>query len=249
VRTLALTDHDTTEGVAEAGLAASRLGLGLVPGVEVSVTWNGGTVHVVGLAIDPANAALQAGLAGLRAFRDWRAEEIARRLSKEGVHGTLEQARALSNGRLISRTHFARALVARGLADSVRDVFKRFLVRGRPGHVPGQWASLAGAVGWIVAAGGHAVIAHPARYSLSRTQFQRLVGDFVAAGGVGLEVLSGSHSIEDSRLMASHAQAFGLLASAGSDYHGPEQPYLEIGRLPAMPPGCTPIWQQRDLAA
>jgi predicted metal-dependent phosphoesterase TrpH len=249
VRTLALTDHDTTEGVAEAACAAARLGLGFVPGVEVSVTWNGGTVHVLGLGVDPADAALQAGLAGLRAFRDWRAEEIARRLSKDGVHGMLERARALSNGRLISRTHFARALVEQGMADSVRDVFKRFLVRGRPGHVPGDWASLGDAVRWIVAAGGQAVIAHPARYALSRTQFRRLVEEFIAAGGVGLEVLSGSHSADDSRAMASHAQAFGLLASAGSDYHGPEQPYLEIGRLPAMPAGCTPIWRRLDLAA
>ena len=249
VRTLALTDHDTTEGVDEAAAAAARAGLALVPGVEVSVSWKGGTVHIVGLGVDPGNAALQDGLAGLRAFRDWRAEEIARRLSMEGVQGTLERARALSNGRLISRTHFARALVERGLAGSVRDVFKRFLVRGRPGHVPGQWAALDDAVRWIVAAGGQAVIAHPARYALSRTQFRRLVEDFMAAGGVGLEVLSGSHSLDDSRLMASWAQTFGLLASAGSDYHGPEQPYLEIGRLPAMPAGCTPIWRRRDLAA
>jgi predicted metal-dependent phosphoesterase TrpH len=249
VRTLALTDHDTTEGVAEAAAAAARAGLAFVPGVEVSVTWHGGTVHVVGLGVDPADARLQQGLAGLRTFRDWRAEEIGRRLSKEGVPGMLERARALSNGRLISRTHFARALVERGLAGSVRDVFKRFLVHGRPGHVPGQWADLADAVRWITAAGGQAVIAHPARYVLSRTQFRRLLEEFKAAGGVGLEVLSGSHSLDDSRLMASHAQASGLLASAGSDYHGPEQPYLEIGRLPAMPAGCTPIWHRRDLAA
>jgi hypothetical protein len=249
VRTLALTDHDTTDGVGEAAAAARRLGLRLVVGVEVSVTWKSGTVHIVGLGVDPASARLQQGLAGLRAFRDWRAEEIGRRLAKEGVPGMLEGARALSNGRLISRTHFARALVERGMADSVRDVFKKFLVRGRPGHVPGEWASLADAVGWITGAGGQAVIAHPARYGLSGAQLRRLIAEFIAAGGAGLEVLSGSHSAEDSRLMASYAQTFGLLASAGSDYHGPEQPYLDIGRLPAMPAGCTPIWRCLDLAA
>jgi hypothetical protein len=135
------------------------------------------------------------------------------------------------------------------MADSVRDVFKKFLVRGRPGHVPGEWASLADAVGWITGAGGQAVIAHPARYGLSGAQLRRLIAEFIAAGGAGLEVLSGSHSAEDSRLMASYAQTFGLLASAGSDYHGPEQPYLDIGRLPAMPAGCTPIWRRLDLAA
>ena len=249
IRTLALTDHDTTEGLAEAAEAARRLGVRLFPGVEISVTWNGMTVHVVGLGVDPADAALQRGLAGLREFRDWRAEEIGRRLAKDGIPETFEQARALSSGRLISRTHFARVLVERNLAESVRDVFRRYLVRGRPGHVPGQWAPLGEAVGWITGAGGQAVIAHPARYPLNRGQLRRLGQEFRAAGGVGLEVVSGSHSADDNRLMAIHAQGLGLLASVGSDYHGPGQSYLELGRLPPLPAGCTPLWQGEALAA
>jgi predicted metal-dependent phosphoesterase TrpH len=249
IRTLALTDHDTTEGLAEAATAAAGLGLRLVPGVEISVTWNGMTIHVVGLGFDPADAALQQGLAGLRAFREWRAEEIGRRLAKDGIADTYERARALSNGRLISRTHFARVLVERNLAESVRDVFRRYLVRGRPGHVPGQWASLEDAVGWITGAGGRAVIAHPARYPLNRGQLRRLGQAFRDAGGVGFEVVSGSHSPDDNRLMAIHAQGLGLLASLGSDYHGPGQSYLELGRLPALPAGCTPLWQDEALAA
>lgn len=249
IQTLALTDHDTTDGVAEAAEAASRLGLRLVPGVEISVTWGGMTVHILGLGVDPADAALQQGLAGLRDFRDWRAEEIGRRLAKDGIPDTFERARALSNGRLISRTHFARVLVERNLAGSVRDVFRRYLVRGRPGHVPGQWAALDEAVQWITGAGGQAVIAHPARYPLNRGQLRRLGQEFRAAGGVGFEVVSGSHSADDNRLMAIHAQGLGLLASAGSDYHGPGQSYLELGRLPPLPPGCTPLWQGEALAA
>ena len=249
VRTLALTDHDTTEGVAEAAAEALRRGLAFVPGVEVSVTWKAMTIHIVGLGVDPGSPTLQAGLAGLRAFRDWRAEEIGRRLAKDGIGGTFERAQALSNGRLISRTHFARALVERGHAVSVRDVFKRYLVRGRPGHVPGQWAPLGDAVEWITGAGGIAVIAHPARYPLNRTQLHRLAGEFKAAGGTAIEVISGSHSSDDNRTMAAHAQQLALLSSAGSDYHGPEQPYLELGRLPALPAGCEPIWQDGSLAA
>lgn len=249
VRTVALTDHDTTAGVAEAAASAGEHRLRFLPGVEVSVTWNGMTIHVVGLGVDPADAALQEGLAGLRAYRDWRAEEIGRRLAKAGIAGTFERAKALSNGLLISRTHFARVLVERNLAESVRDVFRRYLVRGRPGHVPGQWAALDEAVHWITGAGGQAVIAHPARYPLNRGQLRRLGEEFRGAGGVGFEVVSGSHSPDDNRLMAAHAAGLGLLASAGSDYHGPGQAYLELGRLPPLPAGCEPLWQDEALAA
>jgi predicted metal-dependent phosphoesterase TrpH len=250
VGTLALTDHDTLEGVAEAAAVAAEVGITLVPGVEISVTWEGGTVHLVGLQVDPECDELQRGLARLREFRDWRAREIGRRLARDaGVNGAFEGALALSNGRLVSRTHFARYLVAQGRAESVRAVFGRFLKQGKPGHVPGQWAELAEAVGWIRAAGGQAVLAHPARYPLSRSKLRRLLREFVAAGGVGLEVVSGSHSLDDVHHMARHAQDFRLLASAGSDYHGPEQSWLELGRLPALPPGCRPIWADWALAA
>lgn len=243
VQVMALTDHDTLEGLSEAQATADSLGLGFVPGVEVSVTWEGLTVHIVGLGIDRDDAVLQRGLASLRAFRDWRAEEIGRRLDRHGIPGGFEAARALSNGRLISRTHFARYLVERGHAKDLREVFRRFLVNGKPGYVPGQWASLADAVGWVRAAGGEAVIAHPARYRVTRSKLRRLIGEFAELGGVALEVVSGSHSRDDYFTMAHHARDFGLAASAGSDYHGPEQPWIELGRLPELPPGCRAVWQ------
>jgi len=242
IRTLAVTDHDTTEGVAEAQREAARIGLTLVPGVEISVTWNGLTVHIVGLNVDPAAPGLQRGLARLRAFRDWRAGEIASRLGKAGIERAFEGAKALSNGRLISRTHFARFLVQRGVAKDSREVFKHFLVNGKPGHVAGDWAGLEEAVDWIRSAGGQAVIAHPARYKLTRTKLLRLIGEFVDAGGEALEVASGSHSREDLLVMARVARECGLLASAGSDYHGPESTYVELGRLPNLPETCRPIW-------
>lgn len=243
VEVMALTDHDTLEGLCEASTCAARLGLGFVPGVEVSVTWQAQTVHIVGLGVDRDNAVLQRGLAELREFRDWRAEEIGRRLARDGIPGGYEGARALSNGRLISRTHFARFLVDNGHAPDVRAVFRKFLVSGKPGYVAGQWAELGDAVRWIRAAGGQAVIAHPARYSMTRGKLRRLIGEFAELGGEGLEVVSGSHSRDDYFTMAKHARDFGLLASAGSDYHGPEHPWVELGRLPELPDGCKAIWK------
>jgi 3',5'-nucleoside bisphosphate phosphatase len=242
VRVLALTDHDNTDGLAEAGRAADDGGLTLIPGVEISVTWNTRTVHVVGLRIDSTNADLQIGLARLMEFRAWRAEEIGRRLAKHGIEGAYEGARALAKGRLIGRTHFARFLVRIRRAADTSEVFRHFLTRGKPGHVPGDWVSLEDALGWIHAAGGEAVIAHPARYDLTRSRIQRLLGEFRELGGVGVEVVTGSHSRDEAFTFARHAREQRLRASAGSDYHGPENPWLELGRLPPLPEGCVPVW-------
>lgn len=249
VEVMALTDHDTVEGLGEAADEARRLGLGFVPGVEVSVTWQGATIHIVGLGVDPDCEELCGGLSTLCEFRDWRAEEMGRRLAAKGIEGAFEGARDLSNGRLISRTHFARFLVDNGHARDVRAVFRKFLVNGKPGFVHGQWADLADAVSWIRAAGGQAVIAHPARYTLSRSKLRRLLADFKAAGGEGLEVVSGSHSRDDYFNMAHLARETGLLASAGSDYHGPEHPWIELGRLPALPDGCNAIWKDWPISS
>jgi hypothetical protein len=249
VDVLALTDHDVTSGLAEASATAAELGLTLVPGVEISVTWNGVTIHIVGLRIDPEHAGLQAGLDGLRAFRVGRGEEIARRLAKHGIEGALEGAQAYANGQILSRTHFARFLVEQGHARDMRKVFKHFLVHNKPGYVPGDWASLEDAVRWIRGAGGQAVIAHPARYRISATRLRQFIGEFKECGGVGLEVISGSHSAGDVQGMAQYAQRFALLASCGSDYHGPEQPWIELGKLPALPQNCTPVWSQWRSAA
>jgi len=240
---LALTDHDTTDGIDEAAAAAAAANLQLVPGVEISVSWQSQTIHVLGLGIDPGNAGLQDGLAQQCAFRDWRAEEIGRRLARAGIGGAWDGARALARGRIISRTHFAHYLVEQGHAASVREVFRRFLVSNKPGYVSGQWAELEAALGWIQAAGGVAVIAHPARYRLTASKLRRLVGEFRDLGGIGMEVVCGSHTRDNISAMAAVCRSERLLASCGSDYHGPENCWIRLGELPALPAGCTPVWE------
>jgi len=247
VDVLALTDHDSIDGLAEARLAAAGTPLRLIAGVEISVTWNAQTVHIVGLNVDPDNAGLRAGLDSLQGFRDWRAEEIGRRLGKAGITGAYAGARRLASGRIVSRTHFAHFLVEQGRARSVREVFKKFLVNNKPGYVPGEWTSLEQALGWIHGAGGEAVVAHPARYPLTATKLRRLLGEFKECGGVAIEVVSGSHSTGDMLHMAGVARTLGLRASRGSDYHGPENPWVELGRIPMLPEGCTPVWQDWDI--
>ena len=243
VDVLALTDHDSVDGIKEAHDSAIRAGLQLVPGVEISVTWQAQTLHVLGLGVDPDNALLRQGLAGLSDFRDWRAEEISRRLARAGIPGALDGARRLAQGRIVSRTHFARFLVEQGHAASLQEVFRRFLVNNRPGYVSGEWAALDAVIAWIHAAGGVAVLAHPARYRMSATKLRRCLGEFRECGGVGMEVVSGSHTPDQVRTMAALCRKQDLLASCGSDFHGPENPWIRLGELPPLPAGCTPVWE------
>lgn len=242
VATLALTDHDVTDGLAEAAAAAAAQGLRLVPGVEISVTWERRTIHIVGLGIDPADAALQAGLSRLRAFRSWRAQEIGRRLAKKNIPDAFARTRHLVRGAVVSRTHFARFLLANGYVQDMRQAFRDYLGRGRAAHVPGQWARLDEAVGWICGAGGVAVIAHPARYPLTSGGLRRLLRAFAECGGRAIEVASAAGNASDRARLSRLATEFGLFASSGSDYHGPETPWTDVGRLPALAPELTPVW-------
>jgi len=243
VDVLALTDHDSVDGLAEAAIAAEQHGVELINGVEISTSWKGQTIHMVGLGVDPANQALGDGLASLCEYRSWRAEEIGRRLAKKRIEGAYEGAKAFANGSLIARTHYARFLIDAGYCKDMREVFKKYLVRGRPGYVPGDWASIEDATGWIRGAGGIPVIAHPARYRITAGRLRKLLGEFKECGGLAMEVISGSHNEEESKTMAAHAVRAELLASQGSDYHGPENPWIELGRLRPMPEGCEAVWQ------
>lgn len=244
VGALALTDHDEVRGLAEAGRAAAELGIELVNGVEISVSWAGRTVHIVGLRVDPACQALLEGLAANRSGRRERATRMAESLAGVGIPGALEGALRLAENReLISRTHFARFLVGQGYVKDVKTVFKKFLVRGKPGYVSHQWAGLAEAVAWIRQAGGVAVLAHPGRYDMGKAKLSLLMAEFKDVGGAGLEVVTGSHTPDQVPIYAAHAEHFGFLASVGSDFHAPGEGGRELGRLMPLPSGCRPVWE------
>ena len=243
VEILALTDHDDTSGLAEARAEAQAHALRFVDGVEVSVTWRSTAVHIVGLRIDPASGPLRAGLEFIRQGRATRAQKIADGLSASGVPDTLAGAKRFAeNPELISRAHFARYLVEAGRAPDVKSVFQRFLVKDRPGYVPHQWAALADAVSWIRASGGVAVVAHPGRYKVAKSELREFFAEFKDCGGAGIEVVTGSHTPDQYLEFARAAREFGFLASRGSDYHGKGESYADLGTLPPLPDDLKPVW-------
>ncbi len=240
----ALTAHDEVGGLIEAADTASSLGMAFVPGVEISVSVGDQTIHVVGLDIDATNAELRAGLAQVRQGRDARARAMAIELERHaGAKDIYACAlRQAGNPALLSRTHFARCLVEQGLCANTHDVFTRYLTPGKPGYVEHDWASLADAVGWIRGAGGLAVIAHPGRYRFTSTEEWALFARFRELGGVGVEVVTASHSATDFRKYATIAREFGFHASRGSDFHSPGESRCDLGKLPLLPEGTLPIW-------
>ncbi len=248
VSMLALTDHDDLGGLDEARRVANEKNIIFINGVEISVTWRNRTLHIIGLDVDPKYLPLEQGLAAIRNGRVTRGSKIAEQLDKFGIQGSLEGAYYYTGeDGLIGRTHFARFLAEQGYAKNVKSVFKKYLVKGKPGYVSHQWASLSDAVGWICGSGGKAVIAHPARYKLGKNLLDELLLEFRALGGSGLEVITASHTPEQSLIFAHHANRMNLLASCGSDFHGPEESYFDLGRMPDFPIECMPVWHDWDL--
>lgn len=244
VQLWALTDHDEVSGQQRAREAALDLGMAWVGGVEVSVSFAGETVHIVGLGIDPEDEPLRAGLAATRAGRRERARQMADGLAQAGIAGAFEGAlRHVGNPDLISRTHFARYLVDEGVCAHTHEVFRRYLTEGKPGYVPHQWARLADAVAWIRGAGGVAVIAHPGRYKFTANEEYALFTEFIAHGGRGVEVVTGSHGSAEQVRFADTAVEFDLLASRGSDFHSPEESRTALGSLPDLPGRLRPVWE------
>jgi predicted metal-dependent phosphoesterase TrpH len=243
VHALALTDHDDVSGLTAAQAAASEAGIVLIPGVEISVSWGGQTVHIVGLRVDPLNPELAAGLHGIRLGRIERAHRMSDDLARSGIVGAYEGAHTYAaNKQMVGRTHFARWLVAQGHAADMRSAFRRYLTRGNPGYVDHEWTSLENAVRWIRASGGMAVVAHPGRYAFNARDLLLLLEDFRALGGEGIEVITGSHHPSEYGKFADLARAFGLKASRGADFHAPGEG-VDIGCLPALPHYCKPVWQ------
>lgn len=246
VELLALTDHDELGGLAEARATADEIGLRFVDGVEISISWGDDqTVHILGLGIDPGNAELQAGLQQVRSGRDARAERMAAELDKVGIHGAYEGAlRHAGNPALVSRSHFARFIVEQGHVKDVKSVFDHWLAKGKPGYVEHSWATLEDALRWIIGAGGIAVIAHPGRYRLSKAELKDMFFAFKDLGGRGIEVLSGSNKDEEVREFSRIAREFGFLASRGSDFHGPGESWIDLGKIPDLPADLMPVWTQ-----
>ena len=239
---LAITDHDTLDAYPILQSDA-RTGPRLVPGIEFSTRWMAAGIHVLGLNVDPADPHLAAGAAFQQEARRVRAALIARRLEKMGVPDCLAAVSRIADGRQIGRPHFARHLVAAGFARTEQQAFRRFLGRGKPGDVTAEWADMATVIGWIRASGGVAILAHPAKYGLTWTKLNRLLDDFVASGGRGIEVISGQQTSELTRRLARISIDRQLFASAGSDYHGPAQPWLSLGHVPPLPDGCAAVWE------
>lgn len=240
---MAITDHDTLDGLSEAEDAARDLGVSFTNGVEISVTWGGTTLHLVGLGFDREHPDLAGALAQMQTSRFKRAQDMDAALVRAGLPSVLASALShAGNPNLIGRTHFARALVEAGVCHGMQEVFDRFLTPGKPGYVAHDWASLPDAMRWIQDAGGTPVLAHPARYRLSDTAHWALMQEYMALGGSAIEVSTGSHTQEDTRRYQRLSVELGLKASRGSDFHCPKESRCDVGRAPPLPDGTLPVW-------
>ncbi|MDD5274993.1 MAG: PHP domain-containing protein [Methylovulum sp.] len=243
VTALALTDHDTTDGLAEAQCCAATTGIKLITGIELSTNWQNKCFHIVGLGINPAYPSLQEATRNLQNVRLERAEKIADKLAKKHITGAFDAVKKAAGSGMITRTHFADFLVSQHHVDSQQEAFDRYLAKGKPAYVATAWADLALAVSWITGSGGVAVLAHPLRYQLTASWMKRLLAAFKEAGGQGLEVITGRTNPDEIRVAANYAARFQLAGSTGSDFHSPANQWVELGRLAPLPSTVTPVWE------
>lgn len=242
VDVLALTDHDTVSGISEAQQAAGSV-LTVIPGVEFSSLWRGLNIHIVGLNVDIDSPVLRSAVESQCDTRQQRAQTIAERLEKCGIKGALGGAQHYAQGDSIGRPHFAKYLVDSEYVDSFAKAFKLYLGAGKAGDVKHLWPNISTVVNWIKVAGGMAVLAHPNKYDLTQTKLYALLDSFVEAGGEAMEVVTGQQEAFVSQKLSRVAQEHNLLASCGSDFHSLGQPWQMLGRMSALPIGCSPVWQ------
>lgn len=242
VELLALTDHDSIDGLEEAAGAAQRNGVSLIPALELSVAFHGREIHLVGLGVDAGSAVLRAGLDRQQQAREERATEIGRRLAGKGIPGAEHGARILAAGGQVTRAHFARYLASKGHARNAGDAFKRYLRRGKAGYVPPPWPELTDGVGWLRDVGAVPVLAHPFRYRLSGAWLRRVLEAFKSAGGEALEVVCGTSTSREIEASVGHALRFDLAGSVGSDFHDPHNRWVELGRFGPLPAAVPPVW-------
>lgn len=239
---LALTDHDTIEGLSEARKAAAEVGLEMINGIEFSCTWEKQLLHIVGLNIDPSNAVLRKGIAINKRLRLERAEAMFEDLEQHDINVRDAVAQQIQDRGVPTRPHFAQALVEQGYAKDKKQAFKRFLVRGKPGYIPMIWPSLIEVGSWIEAAGGIAVLAHPNRYKLTRTKLSRLISEMIPAGILGIEVSTSTTDKQQAAMLGQLSLQFGLWASVGSDFHSPDQPWARLGSAADLANDLNPVW-------
>jgi 3',5'-nucleoside bisphosphate phosphatase len=237
-----LTDHDTTDGIAEAKLEADKVGLNLINGVEISAFWRNMAIHIVGLGFDINNDILQAGLEHNKELRVIRAEKIALGLRRSGIMDALEKAQIISGGHMLTRTHFAQMLIQEGYCKDMKSVFRRYLTGKKPGGVRVQWKDFNEVINWIQSAGGKAFIAHPFRYRMTHTKIKKLIWDFKEASGDGFEAVNANSSREEITLANQWSEDHDLLVSCGSDFHGWPNQRVQIGNLPDLPNPKRAVW-------
>jgi len=238
-----LTDHDTTDGIAEAQLEANKLNLNLINGVEISAFWRNMAIHILGLGIDINNDILQTGLEHNQKLRKERAEKIALDLWRSGIKDALEKTQSFSKTDMLTRTHFAQMLISEGYCKDMKAVFRRYLTGKKPGGVRVEWEDFNEVVRWIHAAGGMAFIAHPFRYQMTHTKIKTMLNDFKCVLGDGIEVVTGTSSEEEIQLGNQWAGKYKLLATCGSDFHGWPNQRVRIGNLRDLPDPEKAIWK------
>jgi predicted metal-dependent phosphoesterase TrpH len=242
VTVLALTDHDTTMGLSEARQCAKELGIGFINGIELSTSWQKKSLHILGLNIDPNYPPLANATHLLQKTRLERAKKIADKLEKKRITGAFEAVQKAAGDGMITRSHFSDFLLSQFHVSTQQEAFDRYLGKGKPAFVATEWAEMSVAVDWITASGGIAVLAHPLRYNLTASWMKRLLTAFKEAGGQGMEVITGRSNPDEIKLLANYARQFELAGSVGSDFHNPASPWVELGRLDALPNGVLPVW-------
>lgn len=240
---LAVTDHDTTSGIAQAVDEAHRQNIKLLPGIELSVSWRDKDFHIVGLDIDPDNKALKKSIQKTRVLREERAIEIGKRLGESGVSNAYHEAREIAGDHTLTRSHFARVLIKQGFAKDTREVFRKYLIHNKPGFVKTKWIEMDDGIKLIKDSAGVAILAHPMRYNITASWLRRFLVAFKESGGNGIEVVTGSSTADEIRMAASHAERFKLMGSAGSDFHGFDDSWIKLGQLAGMPKSITPVWE------
>lgn len=245
VRCLALTDHDTLDGLSDLHKAASAVAdhpITIINGIELSVNWKKHLIHILGLNLrDPDK--LSDLIQAQKSLRFERAQQIALKLESLDVDQAFDKVLEIVGHEGIGRPHFAQLLLNEGRVKDIQQAFKKYLGRGKPAYVPTKWIAMEEAIAGIHEAGGAAVIAHPLHYGLTKTALSEFIQAFKAGGGDGMEVVSGWMSGTQREELAAFCQRYDLLASSGSDFHGQGISRVDVGKQLPLPDHCTPIWQ------